>query len=75
MSRLTPYRRTCPPSLEPTIELALASQYFVVQELGPMAMVVKAAAASATTTAVEPDPSVQEPKDEPTPPVNDDKFK
>ncbi|TPX60520.1 hypothetical protein PhCBS80983_g01679 [Powellomyces hirtus] len=41
MSRSRPYRRLCPPHLEQVIEKALESQFYIVQELGPMAMVIK----------------------------------
>ncbi|KAJ3148961.1 E3 ubiquitin-protein ligase Zswim2 [Geranomyces michiganensis] len=41
MSRCAPYRHSCPPALEPTIAKALDSRFFIVQELGPMAFVLK----------------------------------
>ncbi|KAJ3173000.1 E3 ubiquitin-protein ligase Zswim2 [Geranomyces variabilis] len=51
MSRCAPYRRCCPPALEPTIAKALDSRFFIVQELGPMAFVLKDQPAAATEAA------------------------
>ncbi|KND03239.1 uncharacterized protein SPPG_02292 [Spizellomyces punctatus DAOM BR117] len=41
MSRSAPFRRTCPEIVQKRIEYARELQFFVVQELGPMAFIIK----------------------------------